>query len=383
MPSDDLKDFQTSTIDFYELLGLGYEFSQKELDRSWRKTALKYHPDKCGPDEEAKKKFHLAQIGYDLLSDPSTKATYDNARTARLQKQRQNELFEGRRRQMKEDLEAGERGVKRRRVEEVDEEEKLEREIRRLAEDGKRRRKEREEALRRDMQESTEQKEVSKDAHQAGALNGHANPNENPGVTENDRTVKIRISKKKDNGTLTEDRLRILFSEFGDIETVDILPSSMEKKRKTATVLFASIVGAHASVISFQSGKLAKWKMIDSVDWLTGTEPHCLSKNEKASRQNPPNQRESPTDGANPSNRNGFSTSTSSMPPNNFPSNKKPSFASFSAAGLDQAKTSSPDVNSPTLEEMTLIRLRKLEQKALAAEIERSDREADANGLEK
>ena len=380
MPSDDRKDFQTSTIDFYELLGLGYEFSQKELDRSWRKTALKYHPDKCGPDEEAKKKFHLAQIGYDLLSDPSSKATYDNARTARLQKQRQNELFEGRRRQMKEDLEAGERGVKRRRDEDVDEEEKLEREIRRLAEDGKRRRKEREEALRRDMQESSDQKETPRDAHQAETSNGHADPNINPGVSENDRTVKIRISKKKDNGTLTEDRLRTLFSEFGDIETVDILPSSMEKKRKTATVLFASIVGTHASVIGFQSGKLATWKMIDSVDWLTGKEPHCLSRNEKVSRQKSPNQPEIPADRANPSSRNGFSTSTPSIPHNNTPSDKKPSFASFSAAGLDQTKNSSLGVNSPTLEEMTLIRLRKLEQKALAAEIERSDREADANG---
>ncbi|MDI1489341.1 MAG: hypothetical protein OHK93_008619 [Ramalina farinacea] len=380
MPSDDRKDFQTSTIDFYELLGLGYEFSQKELDRSWRKTALKYHPDKCGPDEEAKKKFHLAQIGYDLLSDPSSKATYDNARTARLQKQRQNELFEGRRRQMKEDLEAGERGVKRRRDEDVDEEEKLEREIRRLAEDGKRRRKEREEALRRDMQESSDQKEMSREAHPAGVSNGHANPTDKPGVTENDRTVKIRISKKKDNGTLTEDRLRTLFSDFGDIETVDVLPSSTEKKRKTATVQFASIVGAHASVIGFQSGKLAKWKMIESVDWLTGQEPHYLSRNEKVSKQSPPYQPENPTLGANPSSRNGFSTSTSSIPHNIIPSDKKPSFASFSAAGLDQAKTSSPGINSPTLEEMTLIRLRKLEQKALAAEIERSDREADANG---
>lgn len=380
MPWADRKDFQTSTIDFYELLGLGYEFSQKELDRSWRKTALKYHPDKCGPDEEAKKKFHLAQIGYDLLSDPSSKATYDNARTARLQKQRQNELFEGRRRQMKEDLEAGERGVKRRRDEDVDEEEKLERQIRRLAEDGKRRRKEREEALRRDMQESSDQKDMSRDDHQAETLNGHANPNENLGVGENDRTVKIRISKKKDNGTLTEDRLRTLFSEFGDVETVDILPSSTEKKRKTATVLFASIVGAHASVIGFQSGKLAKWKMIDSVDWLTGQEPHCLNGYERVSKQNRPNEAVSPNNGANTSSKNGFSPSTPSLPHNNIPSDKKPSFASFSAAGPDQSKTSSPGVNSPTLEEMTLIRLRKLEQKALAAEIERTDREADARG---
>lgn len=142
MPSDDLKTYATSSTDFYALLGITFETSQKDIDRAWRRTALKYHPDKVGADPTAKEKFHLAQIGYDLLSDPSSKAIYDNARTARLQRQRQNELFEGRRRQMKDDLEARERGVKRSWDEMgMGEEEKLEREIRRLAEDGKRRRK--------------------------------------------------------------------------------------------------------------------------------------------------------------------------------------------------------------------------------------------------
>ena len=143
MPLDDLKHYATSDTDFYALLDVSFETSQKDIDRAWRKTALKYHPDKVGNDPVAKEKFHLAQIGYDLLSDPASKAIYDNARSARLQRKRQNDLFEGRRRQMKDDLEMRERGVKRPRDEGDGEEEKLEREIRRLAEDGARRRKER------------------------------------------------------------------------------------------------------------------------------------------------------------------------------------------------------------------------------------------------
>jgi len=150
MAKEDLMEHATSTVDFYELLGVTFETSESDIRRAYRKTALKYHPDKLGKDFDPEK-FHLLQIASDVLSDPSAKAAYDNARNARLQKQRQNELFEGKRRQMKEDLEARERGtgatgaggVKRPR-----EESEMEIEIRRLAEEGRRRKREMEERKR-------------------------------------------------------------------------------------------------------------------------------------------------------------------------------------------------------------------------------------------
>ena len=145
---DDLESYATSTTDFYALLSLSPQFSQKQLDSAWRRTALKYHPDKVGAsDTSAKEKFHLANIGYELLKDPVIRARYDNARTAREQKRRQTELFESKRRKMKEDLEGREKGVKRGFPHEDD---PHEREIRRLKEDGKRRREERQEMLRQE-----------------------------------------------------------------------------------------------------------------------------------------------------------------------------------------------------------------------------------------
>ena len=153
MAKEDLMEHATSTVDFYELLGVTFETSESDIRRAYRKTALKYHPDKLGKDFDPEK-FHLLQIANDVLSDPSAKAAYDNGRNARLQKKRQNELFEGKRRQMKEDLEARERGVgatgatgaggvKRPR-----EESEMEIEIRRLAEEGRRRKREMEERKR-------------------------------------------------------------------------------------------------------------------------------------------------------------------------------------------------------------------------------------------
>jgi DnaJ homolog subfamily C member 17 len=150
MAKEDLMEHATSTVDFYELLGVTFETSESDIRRAYRKTALKYHPDKLGKDFDPEK-FHLLQIANDVLSDPSAKSAYDNARNARLQKKRQNELFEGKRRQMKEDLEARERGVstvgaggvKRSR-----EESEMDIEIRRLAEEGRRRRREMDERMR-------------------------------------------------------------------------------------------------------------------------------------------------------------------------------------------------------------------------------------------
>jgi hypothetical protein len=46
MANNDLLKWVTSDVDFYELLGIAFEnYSESELRRAYRKTALKYHPD--------------------------------------------------------------------------------------------------------------------------------------------------------------------------------------------------------------------------------------------------------------------------------------------------------------------------------------------------
>ena len=110
MANNDLMKWTTSEVDFYELLGITLETcSESELQRAYRKTSLKYHPDKLGKNFDADK-YELFQAAHEVLKDPELKAKYDNHRNAKLLKQRANELFEGKRRQMKEDLEARERG---------------------------------------------------------------------------------------------------------------------------------------------------------------------------------------------------------------------------------------------------------------------------------
>lgn len=141
MPSDEYAQWVTSDIDFYALLGLQFEsFSESELRRAYRKTALKYHPDKVGSAFDPQK-YEEFQAANEVLGNADLKAKYDHARQARLQRQRANELFEGKRRSMKEDLEAREKsgsvaGQKRQRGDNQE----LGVEMRRLAEEGRKKR---------------------------------------------------------------------------------------------------------------------------------------------------------------------------------------------------------------------------------------------------
>ena len=395
MPSDDLKNYAASETDFYDLLGVTFETSQKDIDRAWRRTALKYHPDKVGNDPVAKEKFHLAQIGYDLLSDPASKALYDNARSARLQRKRQNDLFEGRRRQMKDDLEARERGVKRPREEGEGDEEKLEGEIRRLAEDGKRRRKEREDALRKDIQKESENAEVA--ANTPGSSNGHVDgvTRAQSTVSEIDRTVKVRWPVDGEGGSITADGVRNTFSFFGPIESADLLNPKMlrlgkkQKKQLAAVCMiqYKSVIGAHAAVEDFPKQDGSEWKIFDSVFWAANKEPDFITAyqgNRTATTSSPatptPNGR-----AKSPYAFPGFESQASTpvgSPKADGGLKKMPSFASFSPAAFDTPKGSpfskGMGVNSPSLEEITMIRLKNAEKRRLAAEIERQDREDDA-----
>ncbi|XP_069126676.1 dnaJ homolog subfamily C member 21-like isoform X2 [Argopecten irradians] len=67
----------------YEVLGVERDAGADDLKKSYRKLALKWHPDK-NPDnvEECTSQFRLVQQAYDVLSDPQERAWYDKHREA-------------------------------------------------------------------------------------------------------------------------------------------------------------------------------------------------------------------------------------------------------------------------------------------------------------
>jgi molecular chaperone DnaJ len=63
--------------DYYEVLGVGRNAVEGELKSSYRRLALRHHPDRNPGDPSAAEKFKEASEAYAVLSDPEKRARYD------------------------------------------------------------------------------------------------------------------------------------------------------------------------------------------------------------------------------------------------------------------------------------------------------------------
>ncbi len=63
--------------DFYEILGVAKNADKSAIKKAYRKTAMKYHPDRNPDNKEAEDKFKDAAEAYEILSDDQKRARYD------------------------------------------------------------------------------------------------------------------------------------------------------------------------------------------------------------------------------------------------------------------------------------------------------------------
>jgi molecular chaperone DnaJ len=63
--------------DYYEVLGVGKGASADDIKRSYRRLAMKHHPDKNPGNAEAEAKFKECAEAYEVLSDPEKRKRYD------------------------------------------------------------------------------------------------------------------------------------------------------------------------------------------------------------------------------------------------------------------------------------------------------------------
>jgi molecular chaperone DnaJ len=67
----------TEKRDYYEVLSISRTATEEEVKRSYRKLAVKYHPDKNPDDPHAEEKFKELGEAYDVLMDADKRAAYD------------------------------------------------------------------------------------------------------------------------------------------------------------------------------------------------------------------------------------------------------------------------------------------------------------------
>jgi len=67
----------TEKRDYYEVLSISRTATEEEVKRSYRKLAVKYHPDKNPGDPHAEEKFKELGEAYDVLMDGDKRAAYD------------------------------------------------------------------------------------------------------------------------------------------------------------------------------------------------------------------------------------------------------------------------------------------------------------------
>ncbi|MDP6927718.1 MAG: molecular chaperone DnaJ, partial [Rhodospirillales bacterium] len=63
--------------DYYKTLGVDNNASQDDIKKTYRKLAMKFHPDHNAGDESAEKKFKELNEANDVLSDEEKRAAYD------------------------------------------------------------------------------------------------------------------------------------------------------------------------------------------------------------------------------------------------------------------------------------------------------------------
>ena len=63
--------------DYYEVLGVGRDASESDLKNSYRRLAMKHHPDRNEGDQDSEAKFKEAKEAFEVLNDPRKRSAYD------------------------------------------------------------------------------------------------------------------------------------------------------------------------------------------------------------------------------------------------------------------------------------------------------------------
>lgn len=167
LPSIQIMTSSSETPDYFSVMGLDSTATESEIKKKFKKLSLILHPDK-NPNQDpiiAATRFHELKLAYEVLMDPSSRlATQEKLKTENARKERRG-AYEGKRREMAEDLERRETEDRNKRMKFKDEELERKKTLDRLKEEGRKLREEKdrkkEEELHKIEKEKGKQRELN------------------------------------------------------------------------------------------------------------------------------------------------------------------------------------------------------------------------------
>lgn len=220
-------------IDHYAVLGLpsgeeGAKLTEKEITKAYKSKALELHPDKRPDDPNAATNFQQLRTSYDILRDDKARRLFDDLLRVKRERELRHAHRDGKRRKMVSDLERRERDANAPdpAAKERDEEDRIARQLK-------------EEIAR--IRAMHGKKEAPVPQTPTATAKASAGGGGGGGV---DQEKVLKVSWEKVGEDYSADKLRELFSEFGDVEDVVIKGS---KKKGSALVVMANKEGAVAA----------------------------------------------------------------------------------------------------------------------------------------
>ncbi|CEG83667.1 hypothetical protein RMATCC62417_17549 [Rhizopus microsporus] len=239
---------ENKDIDYYGLLEIEITATTKDIERAYRKKALKVHPDK-NPSPDAAALFHDLTQAYEILTNPQKRKDYDNIHRARQERLKKKQEMDSKRRAAQDELERREREAKKARSEQDQAKAEYEAHLARLREEGAKRRQEDWNTENRKVEEVTEPNEL-------------------------DCALKIKWKRKKYD--FSEQDLERILDPIGKVDTVAL----SQKKKGSALVVFKTVVDAHSIIM--KKGIDPALSQFESIDWATGKPPALVERMHKA-----------------------------------------------------------------------------------------------------
>ena len=66
-----------SKSDYYEVLGVSKDASERDIKKAYKRLAMKYHPDRTAGDKDLEAKFKEVKEAYEVLTDSQKRQMYD------------------------------------------------------------------------------------------------------------------------------------------------------------------------------------------------------------------------------------------------------------------------------------------------------------------